>query len=123
MIVETDLYAVLATVPGCEFFPVQYPDPATIPEIFGVYAKVGGTSFQDIEGDIDTSQPRMQVSIYATSYGLLKETETAVNTAMKAANVAGTLRNYSASVPVDGFEQETRRFYVHMDFYIFVTGE
>lgn len=123
MIVESSLYAVLATVPGCEFYPVQYPDPVTIPDVFGIYAKVGGQSFNSLEGDSGISRPRMQVSIYATSYGTLKTIESAVNAAMIAANTARTLINVSSSVPVDGFEQETRRFYVHMDFYIWVEGE
>ena len=118
MIVEAAISAVLATVPGCEFWPVQLPDPdGTIPAVFGIYTKVGGPSFQDIEGDLALSQPRMQVSIYATSYGQVKALETAVNTAMDAANAAGTLQNYSASVPTDKYDPETKRYYIHMDFH------
>jgi hypothetical protein len=118
MIVEAALSSVLAAVPGCEFWPVQLPDPdGTIPDVFGIYLKAGGPSFQDIEGDIDLSQPRMQISIYATSYGRVKAIETAVNAAMAAANASGVLKNYSASVPADQFDSETRRYYIHMDFH------
>lgn len=124
MSVEAKLYSVLSGVNGCTFYPVQLPDSVAtaLPAVFGIYTKVGGTSIQNLEGDIDISRPRMQISIYATVYGTLKTIEAAVNAAMKAASVAGTLLNVSSSVPVDGFEQETRRFYTHMDFYCWDDG-
>lgn len=118
MSAETAIYSVLSTITDCEFFPVQYPDPDTLPAAFGIYAKMGGESFSGLGGDSNVSRPRMQVSIYATSYGQVKSIEYAVKAAMKAANIAGTLVNVSASVPVDGFENETRYFYCHCDFYV-----
>lgn len=121
MIVEKAIATVLATVFGDNVYPVWCPDPdgslGAVAGTFAVYTKVGGASFQNLEGDIPVSQPRMQVSIYSTSYSDLKAKESAVNDAMQAANVARTLVNYSSSVPVDGYDQDSRRYFVHMDFY------
>ena len=121
MIAEKAIAAVLATVFGANVFPVWCPDPdglaPGVAGTFAVFLKVGGPSFQNLEGDIPTSRPRMQISIYSTSYADLKTRESAVNAAMLAAAQAGTLLNYSSSVPTDGFEQDSRRYFVHMDFY------
>ncbi|QXE85972.1 hypothetical protein KP003_16655 [Geomonas nitrogeniifigens] len=103
-----------------ELYYIQAPDAANADDVvktFGVFTIVGGASFQILEGDTDVSQPRVQVSIYSVDAQDLIAKVAAVNSAMKAASDAGTLKNYSASVPVDGFEQETRRYYSHMDFY------
>ena len=124
MLAEQGIYAALSTVPGCKFYPVQLPDAdGTIPPVFGIYSKIGGQSFNSLDGDLNVSRARMQVSIYATTYNTLKTIEQAVNTAMQTANQAKLLVNVSSTVPTDGFEPETRRFYVHMDFYVWVYGE
>ena len=151
---EEKFNAILSPVFGGELYPVQLPDMDTAPEAYGIYLKVGGQNFNNLETTIDLCRPRMQVSIYATSYSAAKTLEKSVSDAMKASNtLAGALidlgidpsaegidfdtisgqiddwdhlvdqcgknalPNVSAGVPVDGFEQETRRFYVHMDFH------
>lgn len=117
---------------GGKLYYIQAPDQdgsaSKLAETFGVFSIVGGQSFQSLEGDTDLSRPRVQISIFAISPLTLIDKVAAVNAAMKAAcNRCDTvpdpdadalaLYNYSSSVPVDGFEPETRRYYSHMDFY------
>ena len=115
---------------GGELYYIQHPDPdgkaASVSNTYGVFTIIGGPSFQDLEGDVNISRPRVQASIYSTSSKDLVAKVAAVNAAMQAANdLTDTedpttnplaLNNYSSSVPVDGFEPETRRFFSHMDF-------
>jgi hypothetical protein len=123
-----------------ELYPVQVPDKdaarlATAGTSYGVYTKVGGEAPVLLSGEGNIARPRIQVSVYATTNAQLKALESAVNVAMKAANVlandtieagndpyavATALLNNPASVPIDGFEQATRRYYCHMDFYAWV---
>ncbi len=118
MLAEQGIHSVLATVSGCQFWPVQLPDPdGSVPDVFGIYSKVGGNSFNSLDGDLGFSRVRMQVSVYTTSYPALKTIESAVNTAMQAANLAGTLVNVISAVPIDGYETDSRRYFCHMDFY------
>jgi len=136
VIIEQKIDAILATVTGCTFWPVQLLNgDSAIPAAFGIYLKVGGTGFSDLAGDIDISRPRIQISVYACDYGTVKTLESAVMAAMKNANdlanaavdagqdpltATGALPNVSASVPVDGHDSDTQRFYVHLDFYCWV---
>jgi len=133
MIVEQKIQAILETVSGCTFYE-DGPDSciaATTP-IFGTFTKVGGEDFNNLEGDIDTSRPRIQISLYAINRGDRAVYELAVSAAMKTANTlannavdagldafttVGALPNISVSVPVHGRDPETRRFLSHMDFY------
>ena len=139
MIAEEKIAAILAAIPGCEFFPVKLREVdaqrigTSAP--FGVYLKVGGEDFSTLQGDLDISRPRMQISIFTTDYATLKDLESAVTTAMRAANdaaqaaidagndpftAAGALQSISAGVPVDGEEPETDRYALHMDYYVWV---
>lgn len=132
MTLQEKIAAILdAPVFSGELFYIQRPDTAgkraDLVKTYGVFQVVGGPSFQTLEGDTETSRPRVQISIYSIDAADLVAKVNATQAAMQAANdltdtvdvatTATALYNYSASVPVDGFEQETRRFYSHMDFY------
>lgn len=136
MIIEQKINTVLSSVFNGELYPVRHPDPdgteSEVAKTFAVYIKIGGRSLQNLKGDTDLSKPRIQVSIYSIDYDELKEKEQAVNDAMKAANdtflalketgedfgeVANAIPNFSSSVPTDGFEADTKRYYLHMEFY------
>ena len=120
--------AILSPVFGGEFYYIQHPDPdgSEVAQTYGVYTIVGGECFENLEGDMDISRPRIQVSVYAVNSADLVAKVAAVNIAMAAASLLAqtedtdttetALFNYSSSVPVDGFEEDSRRFYSHMDF-------
>lgn len=103
------------------------PESKGYADTYAVWSIVGGESFQNLEGDIDLRKPRVQISVYAVNNSDLVTKVAAVNAAMLAAAVlaqtsdpgttAGALYNYSASVPVDGYEEDTGYYYSHMDFY------
>lgn len=137
MNLQQHIDAILSTaVFSGELYYIQHPDPtgsaAQVVQLYGVYAIVGGQDFANLEGDINVSLPRVQISVYAVDSSALVTAVAAVNTAMKAAAIlaqtsspdttATALFNFSASVPVDGFEQEAKRFYSHMDFYCWSTN-
>jgi len=128
MTLQSRIAAILDTpVFGGQLYYIQHPNPDAATVTYAVYSIVGGETFSDLDGDKDTSRPRVQVSIYSTDAATLIAKVAAVKTAMKAANVlastadlettAAALFNTSASVPVDGFEPETLRYYSHCDFY------
>lgn len=132
MYIEEALYSVLEPVFGNEIYPVRHPDPdgliSSVSDLFAIYTKIGGQSYNTFEGDSGLSRVRMQISIYSVDYDRLKIKEREVNAAMQAANEfsktsldkyneAGSLVNVSTSVPTDGYESDTKRFYIHMDFY------
>lgn len=130
MTLQTRIAAILdEPVFDGELYYIQHPAPdgSEVAQTYGVFSIVGGPSYQTLEGDTDLSRPRVQISVYAVDSTVLVQKVAAVNTAMKMAcdrcdmvnpdTDATALYNYSSSVPVDGFEQDTRRFYSHMDFY------
>jgi hypothetical protein len=124
------------TVFGGELYYIQHPDPAgtatQVAQTYGVFTIVGGESNQNLEGDIEANKPRVQISVYAIDSADLVAKVAAINAAMlAAATLAQTydpatypaaLFNYSSSVPVDGYESETKRFYSHLDFYCWLNG-
>jgi hypothetical protein len=122
--------AILSSIFSGELYYIEHPDPtgSEVTQTYAIFTIVGGASFQNLEGDIEANKPRVQISIYAIDNSVLVDKVAAVNTAMKAAAVLAqtsnpdttetALFNYSSSVPVDGRETETRRFYSHMDFHI-----
>ena len=128
MTLQSRIAAILDTaVFGGELYYIQHPKADAATATYGIYSIVGGESFSDLDGDKDTTRPRVQVSIYCTDPTTLIAKVAAVKAAMKAANVlaatadltttAAAVFNTSASVPVDGFEPETLRYYSHCDFY------
>lgn len=132
MRVEELLYSVLQPVFGDELYPVRHPDPDglsdSVSTLFAIYTKIGGQSFNTMTGDTGLSRIRIQISIYSIDYTQLKQKETEVNTAMQVANeladvsidpynTLGVLKNVSSTVPIDGYEADSKRFCTHMDFY------
>ena len=115
---------------GGELYYIQHPDTSgtaiQVAQTYGIFTIVGGECFDNLEGDTGIDRYRVQISVYAVDNSALVAAVAAVNAAMAAAAIlaqtydpATTVNacfNHSASVPVDGFEEETRRFYSHMDF-------
>ena len=132
MDIQQHVYSILGqSVFHGELYYIQHPDPTgsaeQVVQTYGVFSIVGGECFDNLEGDTGIDRYRIQISVYTVDTSTLVVAVAAVNTAMRAAAVlaqtkdpetmAAACFNYSASVPVDGFEQETKRFYSHMDFY------
>ena len=130
MRIEQILYSILQPVFNGELYPVRHPDPdgkmSSVSDTFGIYLKTGGNSYNNLDGDMGLNRVRVQVSIYSIDYDELKEKESAVNIAMQSANQIanttgpfseGALQNVSTTVPTDGYEADTKRFYIHMEFY------
>ena len=121
--------AILSPVFSGELYYIQHPDPSgsEVAQTYCIFSIVGGKCFEDLLGDTGTEKPRVQISVYSVNSADLAAKVKAVNVAMGAASLLAqtsdedttetALFNYSSSVPVDGFEEETRRFYSHMDFY------
>lgn len=136
---EEQLTTILTPICGDELYPIGHPDPdgliSSVSDTFTIFTVVGGQSYNVLEGDLDISRVRLQISTYAMDYTEFKATQRAIAAAMQAANVlanscidshedvyskVGALKNVSVSVPTEGKEQDTKRFYVHQEFYIFV---
>lgn len=134
MMIQANIAAILDTpVFGGQLYYIQRPDPdSNVSGTYAVFSIVGGSEYQTLEGDNNLSQVRVQISIYATDPAALVTKVAAVKAAMQAASALTAtadpdtnplaLYNYSANVPIDGFEQETRRFYSHMDFYCWINN-
>lgn len=135
------LNLILTPVFGNEIYPIVHPDPdgklGSVSDLYAVYTIIGGVSFNVLEGNADLSRPRLQISIYSVDYTDLCFKIQALNEAMNAANdlasqcvdnkidfaeVIGALPNVSTSVPTEGFEEDTRRFYTHLEYYCWNRG-
>lgn len=136
MNLSSKLHSTLQSIFAGELYPVVHPDPdGTMGEVAGTYAIftiVGGASFNKLDGDSDMNRPRVQVSIYSINYDDLKVKESAVASAMQASNALANVAignkidpltldtcivNVSVSVPTEGYESDTKRFYSHSDYY------
>ena len=139
MSLSKSLNSILGPIFDEEFYPVVHPDPegkaADVVITYGIYNIVGGATFVTLEGVDDLVRPRVQISIYAIDYDDLKAKEVLVAEAMKTANTItvtaienredpfaaeGGLVNVLISVPTDGFEKDTKRFYSHSEFYCWI---
>lgn len=137
MTFKESLYYILAPVFSNELYPVVHPDPdgliSSVSSLYAIYSVVGGNSINTLEGSTDISRPRVQISIYGLNADEVSAKQKAVDTAMQAANVLynqcvdnktdfttvnGALPNVSGGVPPDGHEADTKRFFVHMDYYV-----
>ena len=129
------------TVFGNEIYPIVHPDITgdadSVTNMFAIWSIVGGTSFNQLEGDNPISRVRVQVSIYSLDYTEMKTAQKATNDAMQAANslassyvgtatnsfeVAGAITNVSTSVAQEGLEEDTRRFFCHNEFYAYASA-
>lgn len=138
---ENQINTILTPIFGNEIYPIAHPDITgdvdSVTNMFGIWMIVGGKSIQKLEGDIELSRVRVQISIYSTDYTELKATQRAVSDAMLAANtlasqcvdnqidqfeVEGALSNVSNSVPNEGREEDTRRFYSMVDYHVWARG-
>jgi len=131
MSIQSHIDAILSDpVFAGELYYIQHPDPegsaVQVAQTYGVFTIIGGECFEDLEGDMGVDRARVQISVYAINSADLVDMVAAVNAAMLTASILAqtsdpdteplAVFNYSSSVPVDGFEVETRRFYSHMDF-------
>ena len=133
---ENQLSTILSPIFGSEFYPIAHPDvngdSDDVTNMFAIYTIVGGQSLNQLDGDNPISRTRVQVSIYSIDYTELKTAQRAVATAMILANqlashcvdvgldqfsTEGALSNVSVTVPQEGREDDTRRFYTHCEFY------
>ena len=134
---EEQITTILTPICGDELYPIGHPDPdgliASVSDTFAIFTVIGGQSFNKLDGDAGISRVRLQISIYAVDYTEFKATQRAVSAAMVAANevaktcvdtqtdpfaTVGALVNVSSTVPTEGKEMDTKRFYCHMDFYV-----
>lgn len=131
------LYAVLSSIFNDEFYPVKHPDidgtTDTITTDFAIYKQVGGTGFPTLSGNSGIRRLRFQISIFSLDYDRMKQLSTYVEQAMIIANdvansaialrenvyeTPGALINVPVGEPIEDFENDTKRFYCHVDYYI-----
>lgn len=137
MSVESKLYSILSSTFSNELYPVVHPDPdgteTEVAQLYAIFAKVGGAAFNTLNGTGDLERPRIQISIYGINFDDVITKEAAVKVAMKIANTVssqaidagndpfettGALPNIQVSVPSHGYESDTKRFYSHLEFYV-----
>lgn len=138
---ENQINTILTPVFGNEIYPIVHPDPdglqSSVSNLYAVWTIIGGQSFNKLDGDANISRVRVQISIYSIDYTELKTKQREVNAAMQAANllasqavdaqqdqfeIEGALANVSTSVPFEGREDDTRRFYTHIEMYVWDRG-
>lgn len=131
MTLQQHIGAILGPVFGGEIHYILNPSvnggAESVAATYGVWFIVGGETFQTLQGDIDVSRPRIQISVFAVDSATLATTVAAVKAAMLTANALTdtqdpdtnelALHNNSASVPVDGYEEDTGRYYSFLDYY------
>jgi hypothetical protein len=135
MTVKEQIAYILQPIFGNEVYPMQHPDPdglaTSVAESYCIFSTVGGSTFNNLEGDTNMSRLRVQISIYTVEHDAMESYKKQVNDAMKQANInysnavidnydlysLGVLANVSTSVPIDVFEEDSKRFCTHMDFY------
>lgn len=133
---ENQLTTILTPVFGNEIYPIVHPDPdGTISEVsnlYGIFSVIGGPSFNKLDGDANISRARIQISVYSIDYTEMKAIQRAVNVAMESANevakqcvdnrtdvfeTVGALANVSMSLPQEGREEDTKRYFSHAEYY------
>jgi hypothetical protein len=136
MTLQQHIDAILSPGFSGEFYYIRHPDPdgsaGEVAATYGVWSIVGGESFYGMAGDANVSRPRIQVSIFTTDNAALVAMVDTVKAAMVAANdltvtsdpdsVELALYNTTAAVQVDGYEEETGRYYSYLDFYVWDTN-
>jgi hypothetical protein len=113
MNVQLQLAALLtgATDAGMEVHPVIAPDSATTPYI--VYQRVSGNSENVLSGDSGLVNTRMQIDIYADTYGAAVTIARQIDVLM----AAWILQNVSV-LSQDGYEDAVKLFRITSDFSI-----
>lgn len=136
---EEQLTTILTPIFGDELYPIGHPDPdgliASVANTFAIFTIIGGQSFNKLDGDAGISRVRVQISIYCLDYTEFKVKQRAVSAVMVAANevakqcidlgtnafeTVGAIVNVSTTVPSEGKEQDTKRFFCHSEFYCWI---
>jgi len=134
---ENQINTILTPVFGDEIYPIVHPDPdgltSSVSNMYGAWTIVGGQTYSGLAGSDSLSRVRVQVSVYSIDYTEFKATTNSVIDAMNTANelanqnieasvdhynVAGALSNVIIAPPQEGFEEDTRRFFSHSEFYV-----
>jgi len=134
--VEEQIVTILTPVFGDEIYPIIHPDPdgnqGSVSDVYATYSHVGGYTASSLEGSSGLGRYRIQISIYAMDYTEMKTKQSAVISAMAAANllasqaldahqdaltIDGAMANIITDTFIEGFEQDTRRFSTFIDYY------
>ena len=137
MTAKEGIYKVLSNIFNGELYPVHHPDPDglynSVSDDFAIYTKVGENTFNTLIGVTAEKQVRIQVSIYSVNHDKNEQLVTFMNQAMIAANdvfiaahelgndpyeTEGALANRPIPGSFDDFDNESRRFVTHSDFYV-----
>lgn len=133
---EEQLNTILTPVFGNEIYPIVHPDPdglqSSVSNLYAVWTIVGGPKIKKLDGNSNVSRVRVQISIYSIDYTEMKSKQREVDSVMQAANelasqavdlkqdvfeILGALSNVSESVPLEGREDDTKRYFSHSEFY------
>lgn len=109
MAVEGDLQTLLAALVSGRAYPMVAPQGVVKPYI--IYHVVSNVPSVSLDGPNGTENRRMQVDVWADTYGGAKTLEGQVKAAMAAASIV--------NVPLstrDEYESETQLFRVSMDY-------
>ncbi len=132
--IQQKIDAILTGIFAGEIYYIQHPatDGSEVAGTYCVHSIISGDPLQDIEGDIEATQIRVQISIYTVNSSDLIAKAAAVTLAMRAAAILAqsndpettetALFNYSAAAAFDGYEEETKRFFSHLDFYCWMNN-
>lgn len=138
---EEQVNTVLSRVFGTEVYPIAHPaisgDSDSVTNMFCIWNIVGGQSINKLDGDDALARVRLQISVFSNDYTELKNAQRNVSSEMQTANtlasqcvdnqidvfeVAGAIANIASGVPIEGREEDTRRFYFHVDYYCWSRG-
>lgn len=111
MEIEGLIQAQIAPLTTGRCYPLTAPDPVVKPYL--VFSVISDVQMNGLDGFAGLSNRRVQIDVYATSYGASKTLASAVKTSMSTA--AFTNSHLSSQ---DLFEPDTQLYRVTMDFSI-----
>lgn len=109
--VETSIFDALKDLVNGRCYPMTLPQNPTYPSI--VYARVGSTPANVLEGGSTIDHVRIQVDAFAKTYDAAKTLAASVRSAMEAAEFKATLQ-----LDFDYYEPELDLYQVTQDFYV-----
>ena len=116
----TTLYGLV----GSRIYPLRLPQGATLPAIR--YQRISTPRYHAMGGDSNLSSPRMQLDIFAETYGSAKAVSEALR--KKLQNFSGTMGTTSVNVSnvavllldqSENTEEDTKHTRIRMDFSIY----